>query len=61
MDIPENIPTKLTSDTVFGPKFLIVNFTTVFAPVTEDAGADDETEMSAGVDLKSFTTGLRTT
>src|SRR5262249_969757 len=58
---PENVATTLTFDTVFGPVFLILIFTTVLAPVVEDAGADVSTATSAGVWLWSCTTELRTT
>lgn len=59
IELLENVPTKLTSDTAFGPAFLTVNFTEVFAPVVEEAGAWEETEISAGVLLRSSMTELR--
>jgi hypothetical protein len=55
----ENVPIKLTCDTVFGPMLFTVKFIEVFAPVAEDAGADEETEISAGVVVKLRTTQLR--
>src|ERR1051326_4276948 len=61
MDPAENAPARLTSATSLGPLFVIVNFTTVSAPVVEVAGAEDETETSAGVLLKLCTIELRIT
>ena len=58
---PENVATRLASDTAFGPAFFILNVKVVFAPVVEDAGDEAETETSAGILLRSFTTELRIT
>ncbi len=59
--LPEKVATKLASDTAFGAMFLTVNLTGVLDPVTEDVGAEDTTEISAVVALRSLTTELRTT
>ena len=61
MAFPENVLIRLTSETVFGPLFLTVNLTGVFALVTELAGAEEDTATSAGVLLRSRTTELRNT